>query len=418
MSVKGLTFEVLVECTKTRARLSKLVLKPLTQGLNSSDVIIETPMFMPVGTNATLKGLLPKQIEQNGCRLILANTYHVGCRPGVDVVDRCGGIHEFMRWKNGLLTDSGGFQMVSLSKLSEVTENGVSFKNPYNKESTDPSDQMLLTPEMAIQMQHKIGSNIMMQLDDVVKTTHPDQKRMETALYRSIRWLDRCLVTHTKAIAESERHSKQNLFPIIQGGLSPEFRRISAKQIVDRNTVGIAIGGLSGGEEKEKFIEMVAISTEDLPPNKPRYLMGVGVAIDMLMCVALGCDLFDCVYPTRTARFGCALIGYGKELNLRSHSMSNDFGAIEEECDCETCRNYSRSYIYHLMREKNTVGCHLLSQHNVRFQMRFMQKIRDAIKEGVFQEFIADNLRFHFGDNREDYPKWISEAINQLGLNI
>lgn len=415
---KGLTFEVLSECAKTRARLSRLVIKSLTEGLNCNDVVIETPMFMPVGTNATLKGLLPKQIEQNGCRLILANTYHVGCRPGVDVVDRCGGIHEFMRWKNAVLTDSGGFQMVSLSKLSEVSENGVLFRSPYNKESTEDDQEMLLTPEMATQMQHKIGSNIMMQLDDVVKTTHPDQQRMETALHRSIRWLDRCLVTQQKAIAQNDKHSKQNLFPIIQGGLSREFRRISAKEIVDRNTPGIAIGGLSGGEEKEKFIDMVAVSTEDLPANKPRYLMGVGLAIDMLMCVAFGCDLFDCVYPTRTARFGCALIGYGKELNIKSHSMADDFGPIEEECDCSTCKNYCRAYVYHLMREKNTVGCHLLSEHNVRFQMRFMEKIRNAIKEGVFEEFIVNNIRYHYGDNKEEYPKWILLAIDMLSIQL
>ena len=415
---KGLKFEVLVECHKTRARLSKLVLKALNDGMNSTDVVIETPMFMPVGTNATIKGLLPKQIEQNGCRLILANTYHVGSRPGVDVVDRCGGIHEFMRWKNGILTDSGGFQMVSLSQLSEVSENGVLFRSPYDRESTECDNQMLLTPEVATQMQHKIGSNIMMQLDDVIKTTHPDQQRMEIALHRSIRWFDRCRITHTKAIAKNERHSKQNLFPIIQGGLNRQFRRISAKEIVERDPVGIAIGGLSGGEEKEKFIDMVAVSTEYLPANKPRYLMGVGLAIDMLMCVAFGCDLFDCVFPTRTARFGCALIGYGKELNLRNKSMAEDMEAIERECDCNTCQNYCRSYIYHLMREKNTVGCHLLSQHNIRFQMRFMQKIRNAIKEGVFEQFIADNLRYHFGDNKVNYPKWILEAINQLALNV
>ncbi|XP_054165289.1 queuine tRNA-ribosyltransferase catalytic subunit 1-like [Oppia nitens] len=421
MSGKGLSFEVLVECNKTRARLSKLVLRSLSDGgIAGQDVTIDTPMFMPVGTNATIKGLLPKQIERNGARLILANTYHVGSRPGVDTVDRAGGIHEFMRWRNALLTDSGGFQMVSLSKLSEVTENGVLFRSPYDKESTDVTDEMLLTPEMATEMQHKIGSNIMMQLDDVIKTTHPDQQRMEEALHRSIRWYDRCRLTHDKAVTEDRtgRRTKQNLFPIIQGGLNPEFRRQSVDQIVARDPVGIAIGGLSGGEAKEKFIEMVSVSTESLPPNKPRYLMGVGLAIDMLMCVAFGVDLFDCVFPTRTARFGCALIGYGKELNLRSPSLAADFGPLDKECDCKACLNYTRSYIHHLMRDKNTVGCHLLSEHNIRFQMRFMKLIRDSIRDGVFEQFICNNLKFHFGDNKHDYPEWITKAVNDLNLNI
>ena len=197
-----------------------------------------------------------------------------------------------------------------------------------------------------------------------------------------------------------------------------EFRRQSAKEIVARDPVGIAIGGLSGGEAKDMFIEMVSVSTENLPAHKPRYLMGVGLAVDMLMCVAFGCDLFDCVYPTRTARFGCALIGYGKELNLRSTSMAQDFGPLDRECDCNTCVNYTRAYVHHLMRDKSTVGCHLLSEHNIRFQMRFMKKIRDSIKDGLFEQFIADNLRYHFGDNVDDFPDWIRKAITHLKLNI
>jgi queuine tRNA-ribosyltransferase len=405
---KALNFEVLVECNKTRARLGKVALKSFSELSDSPFVSIETPTFMPVGTNGTLKGVTPKQIEDTGCRLMLSNTYHLGCRPGVDVIEKCGGIHSFMRWKNAILTDSGGFQMVSLSRLTQVSENGVIFRSPYN-----PDLEMNLTPELATEMQHKIGSNIMMQLDDVVHSTTPEAQRVEQAFYRSIRWFDRCLNYHNK----EEKQTKQNLFPIIQGGLDAQFRRISAKEIVERNPIGIAIGGLSGGEEKDKFIEMVSVSTESLPADKPRYLMGVGMALDMLMCVAFGCDLFDCVFPTRTARFGSALIGYGKQISLKNQSFAQDFSPICDECDCKTCQNYTRSYIHYLMRHKNTVGCHLLTQHNTRFQMRFMQKIRNAIKEQKFEEFIAENLKYHF-ESKDNYPKWICDAIHILNLNI
>jgi len=421
---RALRFEPLVQCHKTRARLGKLQLKSLSDGLMSSDkdefITIETPIFMPVGTNATLKGVLPKQIEETECRLMLSNTYHLGCRPGVDVVEKCGGIHTFMNWKNAVLTDSGGFQMVSLSKLTKVSEDGVMFRSPYAKsdsnqtnDSNSDDNELYLTPEKAIEMQHKIGSNIMMQLDDVVESTCPTPERVELATLRSVRWYDRCVKTHV----EQKRQSKQNLFPIIQGGLDTQLRRISAKEIVERDPVGIAIGGLSGGEEKDKFIEMVGVSTESLPANKPRYLMGVGLALDMLMCCALGCDMFDCVYPTRTARFGSALVGYGKQLMLKNQSFAQDFRPVCDECDCNTCKNYTRSYIHYLMRSKNTVGCHLLTQHNTRFQMRFMQKIRNAIRDGKFEQFIAENLKYHF-QTKDNYPKWICDALNLLKLDI
>ena len=253
----------------------------------------------------------------------------------------------------------------------------------------------------------------MMQLDDVVSSTNKDEARFEEALHRSIRWYDRCKKAHEQA----NRHHLQNLFPIIQGGLNVDFRRISVREIVARDPPGIAIGGLSGGEEKLNFIEMVAVSTENLPPNKPRYLMGVGYATDLLLCVALGCDQFDCVFPTRTARFGSALIGLGKQISLMHQNYLLDFGPVCAECDCNTCRTTTRSFLSHLFRSKNPVACQLLTVHNLRFQMRFMKMIRTAITEQRFEQFIWIVLRDHFGDSPKDYPDWIRKALELLNFD-
>jgi len=363
-------------------------------------------MFMPVGTAGTMKGLLPEQVESTGCRLMLSNTYHLSIRPGVEVVEKAGGLHSFMKWPHSLLTDSGGFQMVSLNKLMELTEEGVEFESPYNHSKT------LLTPEESINVQVGLGSNIMMQLDDVVSSTAHDDNRYKTAMERSIRWLDRCL----------ERQSNnQSLFPIVQGGLNKELRRASVQQILERDTNGIAIGGLSGGEGKESFVEMVSVSTKDLPEEKPRYLMGVGFPVDIILCCSLGCDLFDCVYPTRTARFGTALIGYGQVLNFRNCSLRMDSRVLDMDCDCTTCcgsngsKGFSRSYIHYLYQEKNEVACHLLSVHNIRFMMRFMEEIRLSVVEGKFEQHLFKVLDYHF-DSRDKYPQYVIKALDILNI--
>lgn len=415
-----LTFVVQATCSRTRARVGILRLKRTnsysnnnndatpTKDNNGEDFLpcdIETPIFMPVGTSGTMKGLTPDQVESTGCRLMLSNTYHLASRPGTPVIQKAGGLHSFMKWPHGLLTDSGGFQMVSLSSLMEVSEEGVNFESPYEK-----GIMLNLPPEESIRVQQTLGSNIMMQLDDVVSATANDDVRYEEAMNRSVRWLDRCLKEN-----ESKKHL-QSLFPIIQGGLSERLRRESVKQIVDRDTFGIAIGGLSGGEAKEKFVEMVSISTEDLPPNKPRYLMGVGFAVDLLLCSALGCDMFDCVYPTRTARFGTALIGEGTLLNFRNTSLRLDKNLIEHECNCSTCKGgYSRSYIQMLFQERNPIGCHLLTVHNISFQMRFMQRIRDSIREGRFVPHMYQVLDHHFG-SKDKYPLFVKRTLDILGI--
>lgn len=252
----------------------------------------------------------------------------------------------------------------------------------------------------------------MMQLDDVISSTCTDDDRFFEALHRSIRWYDRANKMHIA----TGRSAVQNLFPIIQGGLNEDYRRISVREVVARDPPGIAIGGLSGGELKSSFVDMVAISTETLPKDKPRYLMGVGYAIDMIICVALGCDMFDCVFPTRTARFGSALIGLGKQISLHHESFLSDPGPVCDDCDCSTCTTTTRSYLAHLFRSKNSMACQLLSIHNLRFQMRFMGLIRQAIREQRFDQFLRENFIYHFGENVKDYPDWIQKTIRILKL--
>ncbi|XP_022653849.1 queuine tRNA-ribosyltransferase catalytic subunit 1-like isoform X2 [Varroa jacobsoni] len=357
---------------------------------------------MPVGTQGTLKGMLPAQIEAQNCNLILANTYHLGMRPGTEVINKAGGLHKFMRWNNALLTDSGGFQMVSLIKLSKVTEEGVMFISPYD------NAEIMLSPEKSMEIQNSIGADIMMQLDDVVSSTVTDRNRVEIAMHRSIRWLDRSLRAH-------QNKDRQNLYPIIQGGLHADLRKHCAKELLERDVSGYAIGGLSGGETKEDFWKMVHVSTNLLPDDKPRYLMGVGFAVDLVVCVALGCDQFDCVFPTRTARFGCALLEGGHQLSLKNAQFANDTRPIDEACHCSTCKNYTRAYLHHIVR-KETIACHLVSIHNVNFQMRLMASIREAIIEDRLPEFIKDFMGKAYPD--KNYPSWVVDALKAAHVTL
>ncbi|EDQ92416.1 uncharacterized protein MONBRDRAFT_4956 [Monosiga brevicollis MX1] len=274
----ALAFRIVAKCSRTPARASELYLPHST---------VHTPIFMPVGTQGTMKGLTPAQLESLNCQIMLSNTYHLGSRPGPEIMKQAGGLHKFMNWKRSVLTDSGGFQMVSLLHLAEITEHGVSFQSPHD------GSQMMLTPEHSIGLQNTIGADIIMQLDDVVSSLISGP-RVEEAMHRSIRWLDRCIAAHA-------RPEEQNLFAIIQGGLDLELRRQCVDAMVERNTPGYAIGGLSGGEEKSSFWRVVKETARLLPDDKPRYCMGVGYATDLIVCVALGVDMFDCVFPTRTA---------------------------------------------------------------------------------------------------------------------
>lgn len=317
---------------------------------------------------------------------------------GTEILEKAGGLHEFMNWKRALLTDSGGFQMVSLLKLAEITEEGVKFQSPHD------GKEMLLTPEKSTEIQNSIGADIIMQLDDVVSSTTTGP-RVEEAMLRSIRWLDRCISAHAKP-------TQQNLFAIIQGGLNLELRKTCIKEMVQRNTPGIAIGGLSGGEEKSLFWKTVTLCTDHLPKKKPRYLMGVGYAVDLVVCCALGVDMFDCVYPTRTARFGTALVPWG-QLHLKNKQYSTDFEPIDRDCRCLACKHHTRAYVNSLLGREE-IACHLLTIHNIYYQMKLMRDIRESIKQDKFPEFVHKFMKRLFPD--EIYPIWVREALASVSI--
>jgi len=339
------------------------------------------------------------QIEEYGAMIILGNTYHLGNRPGGDMIEELGGLHSFMNWKNNILTDSGGFQMVSLLKLAEITEEGVRFESPHD------GSQLLLTPEMSIHLQNQLGSDIMMALDDVVssQTVGP---RVEEAMHRTIRWIDRCITAHANP-------QKQNLFGIVQGGLDPNLRKICAEELIKRDLPGYAIGGLSGGESKDLFWKIVSLCTDILPENKPRYLMGVGYPVDMVTCVALGVDMFDCVYPTRTARFGTALVDEGV-LILKLQRFEFDYDPIDKDCSCSTCKNYNRSFIHQQFNLQ--LGGQLITIHNIAYQLNLMKRVRQSIIEGTFENFVQSFMLKQFPE--KNYPTWVEDALNSVNIKL
>lgn len=396
----ALTFNLLKKCSKSKARAANMT---LPHG------VVETPMFMPVATQASLKGITPEQLEELDCKICLNNTYHLGLKPGQEVLDQVGGAHKLQSWNRNILTDSGGFQMVSLLKLATITEEGVNFLSPHD------GTPMLLTPEHSISLQNSIGSDIIMQLDDVIATltTGP---RVEEAMLRSIRWLDRCIAAH-------KHPDRQNIFAIIQGGLDLDLRKRCCEEMMKRNTPGIAIGGLSGGEDKESYCQVVSACTDILPQDKPRYCMGVGYAEDLVVSVALGADLFDCVYPTRTARFGNAITKHGV-LNLKQKKYATDFGPVEEGCKCPVCRpkeekgmGVTRAFVYHLA-SKETAGAHLLTLHNVYYQLNLMRQARKAILNDKYPEYVQEFFYNWYNGDKAKYPQWAKDALKTVNIEL
>ncbi|CAL8087546.1 unnamed protein product [Calicophoron daubneyi] len=373
---------------------------------------------MPVGTQGAMKGISVAQLEALDCRILLGNTYHLGHRPGPDVLRKAGGLHKFMSWPRAILTDSGGFQMVSLSQLSSVTEEGVHFTSPHN------ATQMLLTPEESVgNLQNALGADIVMQLDHVVHVLTESDK-MKDAMQRSIRWLDRGIKAH-----EPQR-SKQNLFAITQGGLDASLRRHCIREMLKRkeDVAGFAIGGLSGGEAKADFWRTVLLSTGELPRDRPRYLMGVGFPVDLVVCVALGCDMFDCVYPTRTGRFGHALVPWG-QLNLRQARYKYDFRPIDEQCSCPVCsRPLSRAYIHSALSGRQVNASSVISLHNLAYMLGLMRRIRESISAGSFPQFVCDFFErrcYRQGDDQTEAefegryaPSWAVDALKAVGIDI
>ena len=342
----------------------------------------DTPMFMPVGTQATVKTLSPEELKDMHAGIILSNTYHLWLRPREDIVNEAGGLHKFMNWNGPILTDSGGFQVFSLANPKDISEEGVKFKNHLN------GDNLFLTPEKSIQIQNKLDSDIAMSFDECIgwPASHDYCKQ---SVERTLRWAKR-----GKDVFNNER---QSLFGIVQGGEYPDLREYCAKELVKMNFDGYSVGGTSVGEDKETMYKMVSMSTKHLPKDKVRYLMGVGDPIDIIENVIRGIDIFDCVSPTRLARHGHALTKYGK-INLKNAKYKRDFSPIEKDCDCYACKNYTKAYIKHLINANETFGARLLSIHNIRYLIRLTEDLREAIKNDNILEYKEEFIKNYYGE--------------------
>ncbi len=333
---------------------------------------IQTPVFMPVGTAATVKGMRPEQVKEMGAEIILSNTYHLYLRPGHDIVKQAGGLHKFMNWDRPILTDSGGFQVFSLGPLRKIREEGVEFRSHID------GSKHMLSPEKSMEIQNALGSDIIMAFDECAP--YPaDRDYVKKSLERTTRWLKRCKDYHKNI-------ENQSLFGIMQGGMYDDLRYESAMQIVDLDLPGYAIGGLSVGEPKDIMLEVLDKCVDYLPEEKARYLMGVGSPDYLFEGVERGIDMFDCVLPTRIARHGVATTTYGK-INIKNAKYQKDFQPLDSECDCYTCRNYSRAYIRHLYKADEILAGMLLSNHNLHFLIEMMKKIRKSIEEDRFLEY-------------------------------
>ncbi|RHF53329.1 tRNA guanosine(34) transglycosylase Tgt [Mitsuokella multacida] len=334
-----------------------------------------TPIFMPVGTQASVKGVSPDELRDLGAGIILSNTYHLFLRPGMDLIREAGGLHKFMHWDGAILTDSGGFQVFSLGDLRKITEEGVTFRSHID------GSKKFLSPEVSMEVQMALGSDIVMAFDECVP--YPaDYDYAKKSTERTIRWLKRC--------KEAMTAPNQGLFGIVQGGMYKELREWSARETTAMDLPGYAVGGLSVGEPKELMYEMLEYSTSLLPQDKPRYLMGVGTPDCLVEGVQRGIDMFDCVYPTRVARNGMAMTWTGR-LVMKNAQFTHDHHVLEEGCGCYACRNgYTRAYIRHLVRANEIFGLRLLSLHNLYFLQDFMRRMRQAILDDRFTEFRSD----------------------------
>ncbi|WP_025647076.1 MULTISPECIES: tRNA guanosine(34) transglycosylase Tgt [Psychrobacter] len=350
-----------------------------TVHLNHGDV--QTPAFMPVGTYGTVKGMLPRDIEAIGADIILGNTFHLWLRPGTDIIDQFGGLHKFMHWDKPILTDSGGFQVFSLGAMRKITEEGVHFKSPID------GAKVFLSPEKSMQIQYSLNSDIVMQFDECTPypATHAEAKK---SLELSLRWGQRCLNEHQNL------GSTNALFGIVQGSMYSDLRQQSLEGLLEIGFDGYAIGGLSVGEPKEEMMAVLDYLPDDMPADKPRYLMGVGKPEDLIEGVRRGVDMFDCVMPTRNARNGHYFVTGDADntgvVRIRNSQYRTDTGPLDPGCDCYTCQNFSRAYLYHLNKCKEMLGAQLATIHNLRYYQRLMAGIRDAIEADTFDEFVSE----------------------------
>lgn len=361
-------FEIVHTCKQSGARVGKLY---------TEHGVIDTPCFMPVGTRATVKGLSPEEVKATGAQILLSNTYHLYLRPGHELIERAGGLHKFMNWDGAILTDSGGFQVFSLSPLRKVTDEGMSFASFID------GSRHFLSPEKSMEIQRALGSDIVMAFDELTAPDITHEKARE-AMERTLRWLDRCSGVRLK--------DHQTLFPIIQGNIFPDLRLESLRRTVPYATCGIAIGGLSVGESAEEMYSILDVLAPELPPEMPHYLMGVGSADYIVESVARKVDMFDCVLPTRIARNGTAMVDEGF-LTIRNAPFKEDFTPVDPTCDCYACKNFTRAYIRHLIKCDEILGGRLLSIHNVRYLERLAARIREAIMQDRYLDFKENFMR-------------------------
>mgnify|MGYP000877805146 FL=1 len=358
-----INFELLKESKDSMARLGRL---------HTPHGIIETPVFMPVGTRATVKAMTPEEVKDLGAQIILSNTYHLYLKPGHDLIREAGGLHKFMNWHGPILTDSGGFQVFSLGDLRKIKEEGVQFRSHID------GSKHFISPEKSIEVQNALGSDIMMAFDECAP--YPSTyEYVKNSMERTTRWAKRCKDYH-------KDWDRQALFGIVQGGMYKDLRHESAEALVDMDFSGYAVGGLSVGEPKDLMCDVLEYTTPLLPRTKPRYLMGVGTPDYLFEAVTRGIDMADCVLPTRIARNGTALTSHGKMV-MRNAKYTRDFNKLDSECDCYTCRNYSRAYIRHLINVDEILGARLLTIHNLNFLIKLMDNIRESIKEDRFIEY-------------------------------
>lgn len=359
----AVTYELIKTDTRTKARRGRVTTPHGT---------IETPVFMPVGTAATVKAMRPEEIKALGAEIILSNTYHLYLRPGHEIVKAAGGLHKFMNWDRPILTDSGGFQVFSLGAMRKIREEGVEFRSHID------GSKHMLSPEKSMEIQNALGSDIIMAFDECAP--YPaDRQYVKDSLERTTRWLRRCKEYH-------QNTDRQSLFGIMQGGMYTDLRRESAEQIVELDLPGYAIGGLSVGEPKPLMYEIMDECVDYLPKEKPRYLMGVGSPDCLFEGVERGIDMFDCVLPTRIARHGMAMTSQGR-VNIKNAAYEKDFTPLDPNCDCYTCRNYSKAYLRHLFKADEILSSMLMTNHNLHFLVNTMKNIRKSIEEDRFLEY-------------------------------
>ena len=369
------TFEIVAEDARTRARAGLL---------HTPHGAVETPIFMPVGTRATVKTLTQQDLQQLDARIILGNAYHLYLRPGHELIDRAGGLHGFMSWRHPILTDSGGYQVFSLGELNKIQEEGVRFQSHLD------GSYHLFSPEKVMEVEHCLGADIIMVFDEC--TPFPCTRQYaEESMQMTLRWAERCLERHLQLTAERSHRPPQALFGIVQGSIFPDLRARCAGHLAAMDLPGYAIGGLAVGEPRQEMFAAIDATLPHLPCHKPRYLMGVGLPNDLVEAVAAGVDMFDCVIPTRNARNGTIFTPHGR-LRIKNARFAEDFAPLDETCRCKTCQHYTRAYIRHLFQTNEILGLHLATYHNVHFFLQVMRDMRRAIVDGCFADWQAEFL--------------------------